>query len=216
MADFAAAQQSFQLKHADLYRETQEETSEDEFDESGLTSSKHEDGTASRETEVLSRPFPRGTCIVCQEDTTAAKDKPYGILAFVQGSKMYRVVDAAAPTLFADAVASPDSLDRRHVYEVDMVAAGNLPDMGWPSAYGVPGPFMSACGHLMHVSCFHEYKEAVRARHRLQPHRNHPEDTSKKEFLCPLCNAIGNVLLPVAWAEKKEGLLDKFPDAVGT
>ncbi|WFD30723.1 RING-type E3 ubiquitin transferase [Malassezia sp. CBS 17886] len=71
---------------------------------------------------------------------------------------------------------------------------------GYPSADHTTGLVAVSCGHSMHVRCFHTYVRSIEQRHALQVARNHPEDLSRFEFVCPLCKSLGNVLLPVPGA----------------
>jgi E3 ubiquitin-protein ligase UBR1 len=66
-----------------------------------------------------------------------------------------------------------------------------------------PGPVTTGCGHIMHYSCFEVYLQATQRRHVSQIARNHPERPDFKEFMCPLCKALGNMFLPVIWKPKK-------------
>ncbi|KAJ1666955.1 E3 ubiquitin-protein ligase ubr1 [Coemansia sp. RSA 1646] len=67
---------------------------------------------------------------------------------------------------------------------------------GFPVLYHQRGMVASTCSHLMHVGCFIQYCQGVEAKRQQQPTRNHPENPHRKEFLCPLCKSLGNVLLP--------------------
>jgi E3 ubiquitin-protein ligase UBR1 len=51
---------------------------------------------------------------------------------------------------------------------------------------------------MMHLECFHVYTVSIRQRHRSQATRNHPESIPRKEYICPLCKSLGNVILPVS------------------
>ncbi|KAJ2575244.1 E3 ubiquitin-protein ligase ubr1, partial [Coemansia sp. RSA 1836] len=67
---------------------------------------------------------------------------------------------------------------------------------GFPVLYHERGMAASTCGHLMHVRCFMQYCQGVESKRQQQPTRNHPENLHRKEYLCPLCKSLGNVLLP--------------------
>lgn len=54
----------------------------------------------------------------------------------------------------------------------------------------------------MHYACFEVYLQATHRRHQTQIARNHPEEVEMKEFLCPLCKALGNAFLPIIWKGK--------------
>lgn len=50
------------------------------------------------------------------------------------------------------------------------------------------------CGHALHYSCFKTYFSTM-----VQPseaHINVALDIKKREFLCPLCKAVGNLMVP--------------------
>ncbi|KAJ1801177.1 E3 ubiquitin-protein ligase ubr1 [Coemansia sp. RSA 2399] len=83
---------------------------------------------------------------------------------------------------------------------VNQIAAGayGAPSglKGSPVLYHQRGMVASSCSHLMHVGCFTQYCQGVEAKRQQQPTRNHPENPHRKEFLCPLCKSLGNVLLP--------------------
>ncbi|GAA5930684.1 hypothetical protein JCM3775_003841 [Rhodotorula graminis] len=163
-----------------------------------------------------------GDCIVCQdalEDT-----QPFGMLALVQGSSLIRITpahvgDVDEPVLGddrppVDATAYhqeildlPSSLDRdlsaRRPYGVAgrKVPLPGFADSGDGLAEGFPqstkaGIAASSCGHLMHLACFERYCQSLEQRHRSQPTRCHPESIERREFVCPLCKSLGNVLLP--------------------
>ncbi|KAJ2611062.1 E3 ubiquitin-protein ligase ubr1 [Coemansia sp. RSA 1365] len=67
---------------------------------------------------------------------------------------------------------------------------------GFPVMYHQRGMAASTCGHLMHMRCFMQYCQGIEAKRQQQPTRNHPENPHRKEYLCPLCKSLGNVLLP--------------------
>ncbi|KAJ2556601.1 E3 ubiquitin-protein ligase ubr1 [Coemansia sp. RSA 1933] len=83
---------------------------------------------------------------------------------------------------------------------VNQIAAGayGAPSglKGSPVLYHQRGMVASTCSHLMHVGCFIQYCQGIEAKRQQQPTRNHPENPHRKEFLCPLCKSLGNVLLP--------------------
>ncbi|GAB7341169.1 hypothetical protein MBLNU457_7464t1 [Dothideomycetes sp. NU457] len=74
------------------------------------------------------------------------------------------------------------------------------------------GPVTTSCGHIMHWSCFEQYLTSTTRRHSQQIARNHPESLARKEFLCPLCKALGNMFIPLIWKPKKE----TYPGALAT
>ncbi|KAJ1953995.1 E3 ubiquitin-protein ligase ubr1, partial [Linderina pennispora] len=68
---------------------------------------------------------------------------------------------------------------------------------GFPVLYHERGMVANTCGHLMHLRCFTQYYQGIEAKRQNQPTRNHPENPHRKEYLCPLCKSLGNILLPV-------------------
>ncbi|KAJ1934247.1 E3 ubiquitin-protein ligase ubr1, partial [Linderina macrospora] len=68
---------------------------------------------------------------------------------------------------------------------------------GFPVLYHERGLVANTCGHLMHLRCFTQYCQGIEAKRQQQPTRNHPENPHRKEYLCPLCKSLGNILLPV-------------------
>ncbi|BGP50511.1 E3 ubiquitin-protein ligase ubr1 [Rhodotorula kratochvilovae] len=163
-----------------------------------------------------------GDCIVCQdalEDT-----QPFGILALVQGSNLIRLTPGGATDAEDDEYAArprrrdrtayqrevldlPPSLDRDMSHLRPYGVAGHklpLPgfaDSGDGLAEGFPqttkdGIAATSCGHMMHLACFERYCRSLEQRHHSQPTRCHPENLERREFVCPLCKSLGNVLLP--------------------
>ncbi|GAA5842078.1 hypothetical protein JCM9279_002777 [Rhodotorula babjevae] len=196
------------------------EDDEDEDDESGGAGDGEATMQSADEQDKVHVDF--GDCIVCQdalEDT-----QPFGMLALVQGSSLIRITpahvgDEDEPALGddrppVDATAYqqeildlPPSLDRdlsaRRPYGVAgrKVPVAGFADSGDGLAEGFPqstkaGIAASSCGHLMHLSCFERYCQSLEQRHRSQPTRCHPESIERREFVCPLCKSLGNVLLP--------------------
>ncbi|KAG0230794.1 hypothetical protein B0O80DRAFT_469463 [Mortierella sp. GBAus27b] len=75
---------------------------------------------------------------------------------------------------------------------------------GFPTTSHRRGLYTSSCGHLMHIKCFETYVRSLQQRHEAQHNRNHPEDPSQREYMCPLCKSLGNLLLPIIWKGKKQ------------
>ncbi|KAF8927096.1 hypothetical protein BGZ58_010633 [Dissophora ornata] len=85
-----------------------------------------------------------------------------------------------------------------HPYKPQRVARG------FPATSHRRGLYSSSCGHLMHIKCFDTYVRSLQQRHEAQHNRNHPEDPSQREYMCPLCKSLGNLLLPIIWKGKKQ------------
>ncbi|KAG0262024.1 hypothetical protein DFQ27_002579 [Actinomortierella ambigua] len=75
---------------------------------------------------------------------------------------------------------------------------------GFPASSHRRGLYSSSCGHLMHVKCFETYIVSLEQRHASQHSRNYPENPEEREFMCPLCKSLGNLLLPITWKGKKQ------------
>lgn len=84
-----------------------------------------------------------------------------------------------------------------------------------------PSPHVSTCGHVMHASCFEKYFNNEMVKENRRPYRNRTPvlfDIEKKEFLCPLCRFLSNVLLPLLPAlgcfNENDSFLKSIPDAI--
>jgi len=177
-----------------------------------------------------------GTCIVCQEDltsTSAASGKPFGALGLVQPSRIIRRHPDLQPSYLNEVLQAPVSMDRTTISTAfgPVSGPGSIPSFpplnadqldarstshnfeGFPASYTRFGLHGSICSHLMHLDCFQVYSVSVRQRHRSQATRNHPECIPRKEFICPLCKSLGNVILPVTQQDKRAELNSvPFPD----
>lgn len=166
--------------------------------------------------------YPRGTCILCQEDTDDGR--LYGTFALFTESKILRQTDLQDPDFVREAAATPANLDRsaetlrpfglahenREVVEKvnadgeTFVSERQGLGKGFPAKLCRTGPVSVGCGHIMHFSCFDMYMEATVRRHGHQIARHHPEALNRLEFVCPLCKALGNAFLPISWDGKEE------------
>ncbi|KAL9945286.1 hypothetical protein ACHAQF_008824 [Verticillium nonalfalfae] len=166
--------------------------------------------------------YPTGTCILCQEDTDDRR--LYGTFALFNQSSILRQTDLQDPDFVREAFHTPANLDRsaedirpfgvahENRQEVTKVNANGESftaerqtiGKGFPAKLSRPGPVSIGCGHMMHFSCFETYVEATNRRHLHQIARHHPEDLRRREFVCPLCKALGNAFLPVIWKGQEE------------
>jgi E3 ubiquitin-protein ligase UBR1 len=208
MAQFKQQQNSF------LANQTTIDWGEEEFSDL-----EDEFQTPTEEEEKVWK-YPSGTCILCQEETN--EEKLYGTFALMTPSKILRQTNIEDADWIAEALETPTSLDRsaeavrpfgvaghnrRKIHKV--TAEGKVVELerqelakGFPSWAQKTGPVTTGCGHIMHFSCFEIYLAATLRRHQTQIARNHPERILAKEFLCPLCKALGNTFLPVIWKGK--------------
>jgi E3 ubiquitin-protein ligase UBR1 len=165
--------------------------------------------------------YPSGTCILCQEDCN--EQRLYGSFGYVSESRILRQTDIQDDDWVDEVTQTPISLDRsadelrpfgvagknRHVIEKVSATGERISSerqglgKGFPRLKVRPGPVTTGCGHIMHYACFEVYLQATQRRHVSQIARNHPERPDFKEFMCPLCKALGNMFLPIIWRPKK-------------
>ncbi|KAJ7220823.1 hypothetical protein GGX14DRAFT_432210 [Mycena pura] len=162
-----------------------------------------------------------GTCIVCQEDLDISR--PFGMLGMVQPSRFIRRHPDSHHSYLNEALQTPASLDRAAGTPINKfppaeaealdAKAGSSPNFeGFPAQFTRFGLHSSVCTHMMHLECFQVYTVSIRQRHRAQATRNHPESIPRKEFICPLCKSLGNVILPVTSTPKTTLVSVPFPD----
>ena len=152
-----------------------------------------------------------GPCILCQERLDSGSS--FGTLVHVQHSRLVRTSVPRTSEALSDVLATPLNLDRVRAAPHDDIHSshGSSRDrmrgqytrtdergsqLGYPAPAHVTGLVAVSCGHSMHVSCFHTYLQSTEQRHAFQIARNHPEDLSRFEYVCPLCKSLGNLLLP--------------------
>ncbi|OJJ45395.1 hypothetical protein ASPZODRAFT_70027 [Penicilliopsis zonata CBS 506.65] len=208
MAQFQQQQQNF------LNTQGAIDWGEDDF--SDLES----EAETARETKVWK--YPSGTCILCQEETNDSR--LYGTFALIQDSSILRQTDIRDPDWIREVLKTPSSLDKsadhirpfgvageNHstVRRLDSTGGEVISEKiglskGFNARNTLRGPVTTGCGHIMHYSCFEVYNVATQRRHSQQIARHHPERLSLKEFVCPLCKALGNAFLPITWKGKEE------------
>jgi E3 ubiquitin-protein ligase UBR1 len=164
--------------------------------------------------------YPSGSCILCQEETD--DQRLYGCFGFVSEGNTLRQTDVQDEDWIEEVTQTPISLDRsaddirpfgvagKNRRMVDKISStGEKVSVerqelgkGFPWSQRKTGPVSSGCGHIMHYACFEVYLQATQRRHVSQIARNHPERPEYKEFMCPLCKALGNIFLPIIWKGK--------------
>ncbi|KAJ9235444.1 hypothetical protein DTO169E5_6160 [Paecilomyces variotii] len=174
--------------------------------------------------------YPSGTCILCQEETNDSR--LYGTFALIQDSGILRQTDIKDPDYIREVLRTPSSLDKSadHIRPFGVAGENRVTvkrldskgdevitekigvSKGFNPENTIRGPVTTGCGHIMHYSCFEVYYAATQRRHSQQVARNHPERLSLKEFVCPLCKALGNAFLPIIWKGKEES----YPGALRT
>ena len=162
-----------------------------------------------------------GNCIVCQEDLTSAR--PFGTLGLIQASRLVRRHPDSHISFLNEVLQTPQSMDRAgkpidvtfpppNADNIDAKWLSSPNFEGFPSQYTRFGLQTSICSHMMHLDCFHVYSVSIRQRHRSQATRNHPEVIPRKEYICPLCKSLGNVILPVGRPSTVPLSTVPFPD----
>ncbi|KAG8628974.1 hypothetical protein KVT40_002839 [Elsinoe batatas] len=176
------------------------------------------------------RDWPADACILCQEDAT--EGRLYGCFAFISESGIQRQTPLNDLDYVQEVLDTPLSLDRSaESIRPFGKAAKNKRSAGKTAPDGtviqheiqalgegftrydsiLRDNVVNSCGHMMHFSCFDTYLNATQRRQSQQISRNHPENLDTKEFLCPLCKALGNAFLPVIWKPRKES----YPGLLG-
>lgn len=203
LAQFAQAQSQFLEQHEDLYEDEEEEFANIDMENQDDLDLSQESVNADEHSRQRQWAFPTGTCIVCQEDAHE-RSQQYGILCLIQTSNILREFPPDDADIMNDVLEHTLGPD---VEALNMgVDSGHDPKAirGFPRQCHKSGMYASTCGHLMHVSCFDTYCASIDVRHQSQPTRNQPENTSRREFVCPLCKSLGNALLPIAWKSTRE------------
>ena len=165
--------------------------------------------------------FPAGNCILCQEETN--ETRLYGTFGLLTNSRIFRQTDARDSEFVGEILLTPDRLDQSaEALRPFGIAGSNRTSVikrapsgqecvvdrqglakGFPPAFTSREPVSTGCGHIMHYSCFETYCAATQRRHDHQIARQHPENLELKEFVCPLCKALGNAFLPIIWRGKE-------------
>jgi E3 ubiquitin-protein ligase UBR1 len=165
---------------------------------------------------VTTFQFPRGTCILCQEETN--DDKAYGLPTMLHQNPVSRFSPLYNDYFLEEVVNTPSSLDtvqQRPFGQGNLHGSRNVVDSenrckevsekilgrGFPFHHCYNRQITATtCGHLLHYRCWLSYHQSVQIRTLSVP-RNQPENVEAGEFLCPLCRALSNTIVPVVWNE---------------
>ncbi|ORY87108.1 hypothetical protein BCR37DRAFT_376500 [Protomyces lactucae-debilis] len=134
--------------------------------------------------------FPKGNCLVCQQDLSSAKT--YGVLGCLHETRLDRSTPKPGGTP-GDRFKRPLKLDE---YLEWVPVSEHQPTVAKDS--------ITTCGHLMHWECYNTFYETVKQRH-LRYTQLGRNVTERIEFRCPLCQATGNLFLPIM-AESRDVL----------
>lgn len=210
MQRMKAQQASFAIKFDDV---------DDEDDENMAVDDESSEGVESNASF--------GTCIVCQEELLTT-GKTFGALGLVQPSRFIRKhPDSQHHTYLNEVLGMVPNLDRSSTVKEPFpppnpdaqdakAASSSTVFEGFPANYTRFGLVSSVCTHMMHLECFQVYSLSIRQRHRAQHLRNHPESIPRKEYICPLCKSLGNVILPVSNPSTMKLNTSPFPDWIRT
>jgi E3 ubiquitin-protein ligase UBR1 len=140
-----------------------------------------------------------GQCIVCQEACT--DQRPSGLLAIVQPSKVVRNMCVGRDWL-EECLRVPETLSGDTRVTRYGLGTGDRPIStdAYPRSEQRFGLNVTVCGHMMHELCLEKFFDDTRLRQHQQGQRNHPENVFRKEFVCPLCKSVGNILVPLTTA----------------
>ncbi|KAL9542746.1 hypothetical protein MBANPS3_008455 [Mucor bainieri] len=203
MSQFANAQTKFMEQHADLYT-TDDDNGADDVQDTHAQDASHQDTTPASLETVRKCHFPADNCIVCQEELDDTK--LYGMLGLIQQTNMQRVSPLSNKDVLADVLQSSQQANPWAPPGPQDAAEKTPLFSGFPTDAHVAGLDISSCGHLMHSECFDTYQRSVENQFlgeiggRIFPLSISP----KSRFLCPLCKALGNVLVPIVWKGKRE------------
>ena len=137
--------------------------------------------------------FPTDNCLICQ-NTVATDGRTYGVLACAQASVLDR--GAADPQLnpdtIEDIVNHPSSMDR----ECEFTPASPMRSTGPGKHKWSARDSITTCGHVMHWQCFDSWYGDFKQRNRSNLIAGRT-NSAKVCFQCPLCQTVGNMLLPI-------------------
>ncbi|KAI8340755.1 hypothetical protein BC941DRAFT_392381 [Chlamydoabsidia padenii] len=205
MSQFAQAQSQFMSQHGELYEDEDDaeydHTMNDDDSNKNKADTRHETSDGEPEVERVCH-FPAGTCIVCQEELDS--NRLYGVLGLAQNSHIQRQTPLKNADILVDIC--DRALGRNPALKHAEALPGRKTDLhGFPSDAHTPGVQVSSCGHLMHAQCFDNYQATVEGNDLMESlGALIPAFASRRRFLCPLCKALGNILLPVVWKGKSE------------
>jgi E3 ubiquitin-protein ligase UBR1 len=199
MSQFANAQFEFMEQHTDLYKTEEDEDIRESYE--GTATAANEFSSEDDMEIVRKCHFPADNCIVCQEELDDSK--LFGMLGLIQQSNTQRLSPLNNKDVLADVLKTSNSTNSwgpKDENNTDILP----PFSGFPTDAHLSGLDISSCGHLMHSECFDDYQKSIDTRFQDELGRILSLTVPAKRFLCPLCKALGNVLVPIVWKGKKE------------
>lgn len=191
MVQMAKAQKSFISNYAEHFKENEKTDEKMEWQPS--IEEKKTNVCLGKERKIANSETENFTCILCSEESSNNRDCIV-YPAFIQRSSV---------------------LSRYQTTTEDTNQLSSIETTIHAS------PYVSSCGHEMHVSCWKEYFNNEILKEQRRPFRaRNPSifNIDKNQFLCPLCRFLSNAILPVVPPlhnlvdQKIEGILDDLFD----
>lgn len=174
--------------------------------------------TEMEDSEKTGWRFPENHCMLCQN--TSQNNGPFGIIAHVSKSSEFRTVPFDNKYWFLKAFSDTANLDvdeseknenvftekwKNYIKKID---EDNVIGPGFKQAEHIDNKLVSqSCGHGMHFQCYMVFLNSNKNKLN-QITRNAPENIDHKEFLCPLCKAIGNMFVPIMSTHNDRDLVE--------
>jgi len=142
-----------------------------------------------QQTAANNKPKQPFHCILCQEDELISVNMPPMVLCtYVQSSKVLskdrkRTIDYSSSSSSSSSGSNNDNWKGFDPLFLDS-------SLFW-------GIHTTSCGHVMHASCWQKYVETVKLNENRRHNRYFGFNVKKNEYLCPLCETVGNSVLPL-------------------
>jgi E3 ubiquitin-protein ligase UBR2 len=199
MAQFSSMQKNFIQNNKDLYEKTSTDltrTSESEFTNKNSSNRSHlTTSLSSKDKTTIVCLGPNQTplqsvndkkiyhCILCQEDDEILINKaPMVLCCYIQSSKVLKTNKN-----------SIDTEDKNTKTSNNIFMKSNLEC----------GIYTTSCGHVMHASCWQKYVDTCRVNDSRRRNQLLSYVSRLSEYSCPLCETIGNTVLPI-FSDMKE------------
>lgn len=187
MGQMAKAQKNFITSYAEHFKESEKSDEKMEWQES--VEEKKTSVCLGKDRKIANSEPESFTCILCSEESSNSRDCIV-YPAFIQRSSV---------------------LSRYQTTTEDTNQLSSIETTIHAS------PYVSSCGHEMHVSCWKEYFNNEILKEQRRPFRaRNPSifNIDKNQFLCPLCRFLSNAILPIVpplnnlMDPKSTGMLD--------
>ncbi|KAI9297848.1 hypothetical protein K502DRAFT_362886 [Neoconidiobolus thromboides FSU 785] len=188
---FSNAQQKFVETQSSLY---------DEIDE--VDGELNDQGEAHGDIPRWKEPYITGDCIICQEK--GSPEEPYGVIGLIQSSQILSSIPLNKVNFSKDHAKNNEenqdsafspNLNEKKLYQLD--ESSQYTQYPPSSELSMEGFNISSCGHILHISCL---KTTIIGEDLHSFTLNYPSlliNDPSNEFICPLCNSLNNIILPV-------------------